>query len=73
MSTDAQKEAYKRYREKRIQLAVSYSLQDIEEGQRIKEYLKVTNKSANSYIKQLIREDLDRIGFTIHSGENNDK
>lgn len=40
MSTDAQKAAYKKYREKSIQLACNYRPgTDIEEGQRIKAYL----------------------------------
>lgn len=65
MSSEAQKEAYKRYREKRIQLAVSYSLLDIKEGQRVKAYLEQTGQSVNSYIKELIKKDLDSKGFII--------
>lgn len=63
-SSEAQKEAYKRYREKSIQLACNYRPgTDIEEGQRIKAYLNETGQSANSYIKALIKADLDRKGF----------
>lgn len=69
-SSEAQKEAYKRYREKSIQLACNYRPgTDIEEGQRIKAYLNKTGESANSYIKALIKADLDSKGF-IYKQEN---
>lgn len=59
MSNDAQKRAYKAYNKKSIQLAVSYRPSDIAEGLRIKAYLAETGQSANSYIKALIKSDLD--------------
>lgn len=59
------KEAQKRYREKSIQLAVNYRPgTDIQEGQRVKAYLEQTGQSANSYIKALIKADLDKKNFT---------
>lgn len=57
--------AQKKYREKSIQLSVNYRPTDIIEGQRIKAYLEQTGQSANAYIKRLIKDDLDRKGFTI--------
>lgn len=58
------KEAQKRYREKSIQLAVNYRPgTDLKEGERIKAYLDQTGQSANSYIKALIKADLDNKGF----------
>lgn len=50
------------YKKKLIQAKVQYSLEDIEEGQRLKTYLAKTGQSANSYIKELIKNDLDSKG-----------
>ena len=42
------------------QLAINYRPgTDIKEGERIKAYLEQTGQSANSYIKELIKRDLD--------------
>lgn len=71
MATDAQKRAYKKYREKSIQFSCNYRPgTDLKEGQRIKEYLKKTGQSANSYLKSLIKADLDSKGFTIDSNKD---
>lgn len=57
-------EAQKRYRKKSIQLAINYRPgTDIKEGERIKAYLEQTGQSANSYIKELIKRDLDSRGI----------
>lgn len=61
--------AQKKYREKSIQFSVNYRPTDIEEGQRIKAYLQSTKQSANSYIKSLIKNDLDQKGFTMGGQE----
>ena len=64
--TDAEKRAQKKYNEKTITLACSYKPNtDILEGQRVKAYLDQTGQSANSYIKALIKKDLDNKGFTV--------
>ena len=65
--TEAQRKADKKYREinKILTFAIAYKKQDIEQGQRLKKYLTSTGESANSYIKKLIKDDLDRKGFTI--------
>jgi len=58
--------AQKKYRDKSIQLAVNYRPgTDIQDGQRIKTYLEKTGQSANSYIKALIKADLDAKGFNV--------
>ncbi len=58
--TEAEKRAQKKYNEKTITIAASYKPgTDIKEGQRIKAYLEQTGKTANSYIKELIKKDLD--------------
>ena len=64
-SSDAQKKAYKTYNSKSIQLAVNYRPTDIKEGERVKAYLEQTGQSANSYIKGLIKRDLDGKGFMM--------
>ncbi|WP_044296250.1 hypothetical protein [Robinsoniella peoriensis] len=58
--SEAEKRAQKKYNEKTITVAASYKPgTDIIEGQRLKQYLESTDQSANSYIKQLIKSDLD--------------
>lgn len=61
--TDASRKADKTYNEKRIPFSIGYTPVDIEEGKRLKAYLKETEKSANSYIKGLIKADLDSKGI----------
>lgn len=39
--------------------AVKYYPTDIEYGQKLKEYLAESGQSANSYLKELIKKDLD--------------
>ncbi len=64
------KEAQKRYREKSIQFAVNYRPgTDIKEGERLKGYLDQTGQTANSYIKALIKADLDCKGFMMIESE----
>lgn len=64
-SSEAQKKAYKTYNSKSIQLAVNYRPTDIQDGERVKAYLEQTGQSANSYIKALIKADLDAKGFNM--------
>lgn len=53
------KKAQDNYRKKSMQFAISYRPTDIAEGKRLKQYLEETGQSANSYIKELIKKDLD--------------
>ncbi len=49
-------------------IAASYKPNtDLADGQRVKAYLEQTGQSANSYIKALIKADLDSKGFNIDS------
>ena len=59
-STEAQKEANKRYREKHkpVQITLQYK-SDKNEGMRLKQYLLDNNLTANQYVKMLIKADLD--------------
>lgn len=57
------KDAQKKYSEKTMMFAVRYYPTDIEEGQRLKKHLEETGQSANSYLKELIKKDLDKKGI----------
>ncbi len=61
----------KKYNAKSINLAVSYKPPERQDGQRIKAYLEQTGQSANSYIKALIKADLDNKGFVLPDGAEN--
>lgn len=62
-STEAEKKAQKKYREKTITLSCNYTQVDYEDGKKIKEYLELTGQKTNSYLKRLIKEDLEKNGF----------
>ena len=57
--TDASRKADRTYNEKRIPFSIGYTPVDIDEGKRLRAYLAQTGISANSYIKGLIKRDLD--------------
>lgn len=57
------KQSQDRYKQKIIQAKVQYSLSEIAEGKRMQSYLAQTGQSANSYIKGLIKADLDAKGI----------
>lgn len=59
------KKSQTEYKKKLKQFKVQYSLNDIQEGERIKAYLDQTGQTANSYIKALIKADLDSKGFML--------
>lgn len=70
MSTTSQKKAYAKYTKKSINLACMYRPgTDIAEGARVKQYLASTGESANSYIKALIKADLDAKGVPMPTPE----
>ena len=63
MSTEAQKRAQRKYSQKRMLFSVTYNSNEIEEGKRLKDYLEITGQSANAYLKDLIKKDLDSKGI----------
>lgn len=63
MRSEALKRAQQKQNSYRIQFSVNYRLTDIQEGQRLKSYLETTGQSANSYLKELIKKDLDSKGI----------
>ncbi len=62
---ETNRKAVKKYREKTVSFAVKYSAVDANQGNTLKAYLEQTGQSANSYIKQLIKADLDSKGFNV--------
>ena len=58
------------YKKKLKQFKVQYNLQDNIDGLRLQQYLENNNMSANSYIKNLIKTDLD--AKNIPYPKNND-
>lgn len=56
------------YKKKIKQFKVQYSIQDNIEGLRFQKFLNDTGQSANSYIKDLIKKDMDqkRIEYPIN-------
>lgn len=67
------KEAQSRYKKKITQYKVQYSLSDNDrkESDRLKAYLAETGQSANSYIKALIKSDLDKKGIPYPDNTDN--
>lgn len=65
--TDNDRKADRKYNEKRMNFAISYTPTDILDGKRLKQYLIDCNLTANSYIKQLIKSDLDTKGIDYPS------
>lgn len=53
------------YKKKLKQFKVQYNLQDNVEGLRLQKYLDNTKQSANSYLKDLIKKDLDKKGIEL--------
>lgn len=59
------RKAQKKYSEKTMTFAVKYYPTDIEEGQRLKKYLEESGQSANSYLKSLVKKDMDSKGIEL--------
>lgn len=53
------------YNKKCVRLAIKYTPNELKESNRVKKYLAQTGQSANSYIKRLIKDDLDSKGFML--------
>lgn len=53
------KKADENYRKKTKAFAIKYFATDISEGKRLQAYLDSTGVSANSYLKELVKRDLD--------------
>lgn len=53
------KKADENYRKKIDRMAIKYSIAELAESERLRSYLAQTGQSANSYIKGLVKRDLD--------------
>ena len=57
------KEVQSAYKKKLKQFKVQYNLQDNIEGLRVQKFLDDNNLTANSYIKELLKKDMDDRGI----------
>lgn len=62
-SSDAQKNAYKKYNKKKLPFALVYTPSDIQDGLRLKHYIESNGISCNAYLKELVKRDLDSKGI----------
>lgn len=60
MSSQAQREAVARYKKKIKQIQIEYSIQEMEEYQKIEDHCKQLGISYQQYVKSLIREDMTK-------------
>lgn len=65
------KKADENYRKKIDRMAIKYSISELNESERLRFYLEQTKQSANSYIKGLIKQDLDNKGVPYVNGTDN--
>ena len=65
-SSEAQKNAYKKYNKKKQTFALVYTPSDMQDGLRLKHYIESNSISCNAYLKELVKRDLDSkgIGYT---------
>lgn len=73
----AMTESQKKYEKKRMQSCKSYTIKytpkELNESDRLQRYLNNTGLSANAYLKELVRRDLDSKGIGyIDSMDNMD-
>lgn len=66
-TSDAQLRAQKKYDQDSINFAISYKRLERADGLRLKKFLSQSGLKANSYIKALIKADLDAKGFSVDS------
>lgn len=71
MTTQAQKDAKKRYKAKTIQKQIEYTPAESEEFSRIESYCKSMDISYQRYVKDLIRRDMERMKQERNGGNQN--
>ena len=72
MSSDAQKEAYKRYNKNKNTFALVYGKKDKMDGLRLDAYLETIDISTNEYLKALVKRDLDNKGIAYPESQEQD-
>ena len=72
----AMTESQKKYEKKRMQSCKSYTIKytpkEINESDRLQVYLNSTGLSANAYLKELVKHDLDNKGVAYPDMIDND-
>lgn len=72
----AMTESQKKYEKKRMQSCKSYTIKytpkEINESDRLQVYLNSTGLSANAYLKELVKRDLDNKGVAYPDMIDND-
>lgn len=72
MSSEAQKEAYRKYNKKNKKtFSAVYTKKDMHEAIRLENYLNTQTISNNEYIKGLIKNDLDNKGVPYTDSTDN--
>lgn len=66
MADERQREYQKKYDEKTKMISVKYVLSDMDDYDRLREYLKKTGKSANSFIKELINDFFENKKYVMN-------
>lgn len=66
------KKADENYRKKIDRMAIKYGIAEQAESERLRKYLEQTGQSANSYIKGLIKADLDGKGIAYTDSTDTD-
>lgn len=66
------KKADENYRKKIDRMAIKYGISELKESERLRMYLDQTGQSANSYIKGLIKRDLDSKGIAYPGSTDTD-
>ena len=62
-STEAQKQAFRKYNAKCKEVKIRYTEKEISEYNRLKEYLSENNIKVTEYLKNLIKADLSKKGY----------
>ena len=70
-SSEAQKNAYKKYNKKKQTFALVYTPSDMQDGLRLKRYIESTGISCNAYLKELVKQDLDSKGIKYTDNTDN--
>ena len=63
MNNESNRKAVKKYAEKTKTYALKYYATDIQESHRLQAYINSTDISVNSYLKELVKRDLDEKGI----------
>ena len=66
-STEAQKQAFRKYNAKCKEVKIRYTEKEMSEYNRLQKFLSENDTSLASYLKNLIKTDLDKKGYWLQS------